>query len=244
MEVWWQVMNWLVDIVFPGQSSGVGEGIERTVTHSWPYPFGLTILFLLLLGACAVIIYLRERGDASVPIRVALAVIRTILFGLVIFMMYGWMWHRHRTDLPDIVIAIDDSDSMSISDHYDDAALTSRIARELDKLGLSEQSRLELAKAILLRDNASLIRQLSDRYHVRLFQIGSVVRPISYQDETLGEQIKSLQAIGNSSRLGTNLRDIIEAQRGRPTAAIILLTDGITTEGKSLGEVAEYARRK
>jgi uncharacterized membrane protein len=154
------------------------------------------------------------------------------------------MWHRHRTDLPDIVIAIDDSDSMSISDHYDDAALTSRIARELDKLGLSEQSRLELAKAILLRDNASLIRQLSDRYHVRLFQIGSVVRPISYQDETLGEQIKSLQAIGNSSRLGTNLRDIIEAQRGRPTAAIILLTDGITTEGKSLGEVAEYARRK
>jgi hypothetical protein len=237
-------MNWLIDIVFPGQSSGVGEGIEQTVTHSWPYPFGLTILFLIVMGACAVFLYLRERGEAKVATRVFLAVIRTALFGLVIFMMYGWMWHRHKTDLPDIVIAIDDSDSMSISDHYEDAALTSRIVAELDQLGLSEQSRLELAKAVLLRDDAKLIKLLDDRYHVRIFQIGSVVRPVSFQEENLSDQIRSIQAIGNSSRLGTNLRDIIEAQRGRPTAAIIILTDGITTEGKSLGEVAEHARRK
>ena len=37
---------------------------------------------------------------------------------------------------------------------------------------------------------------------------------------------------------------MLEAQRGRPTAAVILLTDGITTEGKSLVEAAQYARRK
>src|SRR5262249_2217476 len=36
----------------------------------------------------------------------------------------------------------------------------------------------------------------------------------------------------------------LEAQRGRPTAAIILLTDGVTTDGKSLSEAAQYARRK
>ncbi len=27
-------------------------------------------------------------------------------------------------------------------------------------------------------------------------------------------------------------KDILESQRGRPTAAVLLLTDGITTEGK------------
>src|SRR5690606_4078386 len=37
---------------------------------------------------------------------------------------------------------------------------------------------------------------------------------------------------------------VLEAQRGRPTAAIIILSDGITTEGRSLGETAEFARRK
>ncbi|MEX2174040.1 MAG: hypothetical protein WD872_06740, partial [Pirellulaceae bacterium] len=41
-----------------------------------------------------------------------------------------------------------------------------------------------------------------------------------------------------------SLREVLEAQRGRPTAAVILLTDGVTTEGKSLSEVAQYARRK
>ena len=39
-------------------------------------------------------------------------------------------------------------------------------------------------------------------------------------------------------------KDILESQRGRPTAAVVLLTDGITTEGRSISEVAHYARRK
>ena len=35
-----------------------------------------------------------------------------------------------------------------------------------------------------------------------------------------------------------------KASAARPTAAIILLTDGVTTEGRSIGDVAEYARLK
>jgi hypothetical protein len=56
--------------------------------------------------------------------------------------------------------------------------------------------------------------------------------------------IEDADARQPASRLGNCLRDILEAQRGRPTAAVIMLTDGITTEGKSLLETAQYARRK
>jgi hypothetical protein len=44
--------------------------------------------------------------------------------------------------------------------------------------------------------------------------------------------------------LGKGLREVLDAQRGRPTAAVIMLTDGVTTEGQTVSEVAEYVRRK
>ncbi|MEO8499064.1 MAG: hypothetical protein ABI614_28705, partial [Planctomycetota bacterium] len=47
-----------------------------------------------------------------------------------------------------------------------------------------------------------------------------------------------------TSRLGEAVREIIDRQRGRSTAAVVLLTDGITTDGTTLGEVAAYAQSK
>jgi hypothetical protein len=38
--------------------------------------------------------------------------------------------------------------------------------------------------------------------------------------------------------------EVLESQRGRPTAAVIVLTDGVTTSGKSLSAAAQVARRK
>ena len=52
------------------------------------------------------------------------------------------------------------------------------------------------------------------------------------------------QAGEPSSRLGKSLQDVLAIQRGRPTAALILLSDGVTTEGKTISEVAGEARRK
>ena len=56
--------------------------------------------------------------------------------------------------------------------------------------------------------------------------------------------IRALPARETASRLGKGVRDVVELQRGRATAALIVLTDGVTTEGKTIGEVADYVRRK
>ncbi len=53
-----------------------------------------------------------------------------------------------------------------------------------------------------------------------------------------------LEASGETSRLGAGLRHVLGDLRGTPPAAILLLTDGINTDGESLADAARYARRK
>ena len=50
---------------------------------------------------------------------------------LVLLMLYGWTVQRHRTDLPDVVVVLDDSASMGLVDHYDDQLLAAEIKRRL-----------------------------------------------------------------------------------------------------------------
>ena len=46
------------------------------------------------------------------------------------------------------------------------------------------------------------------------------------------------------SSLGTVLRKSLQRQRGRPVAAVVFLTDGITTAGPPLSEVAAEAKQR
>lgn len=51
-------------------------------------------------------------------------------------------------------------------------------------------------------------------------------------------------AADDASRLGDGLFDVLQAQRGRPTASVVLFSDGVTTEGRSLAEAAAVAGRR
>ena len=53
-----------------------------------------------------------------------------------------------------------------------------------------------------------------------------------------------MQPSGESSRLGAAVRSVLDDLRGRPPAAMVIVTDGITTDGPSLSEAAVVARRK
>ena len=58
------------------------------------------------------------------------------------------------------------------------------------------------------------------------------------------DELKSAEPAGDSTRLGAAVRGVLDELRGATPAAIVLLTDGINTEGPSLAEAAAYARRK
>jgi hypothetical protein len=239
-----EVFSYLPQLLLAGVESGTGEGLESQIVSTWPWPAWLTLLLLISAALYVIAIYVKERGHAGLVVKLALAALRVSLIALVIFMLYGWMQHRFRTDLPDLVVIIDDSASMALEDHFDDEQLGAQLSRRLAAAGLDKGSRLNLAKSLLLTDDGQLLRSLEQKYNLKFYLVGGSARTQSTEGPPLVESLRNLQAEQPASRLGKGLRDVLEAQRGRPTAAAVIFTDGITTEGRTLGESAEYARRK
>src|SRR5262249_13389566 len=53
--------------------------------------------------------------------------------------------------------------------------------------------------------------------------------------------IQALKAEGKSSELGRAIRKVLSDFRGSSLGGIIMLTDGVTTEGEDLPQAAQYA---
>ncbi len=231
--------------VLLGQATGgSGEGLQYSLEPNWSFAAWAVRGLGMLVVAGVVLLYLHERGGARTPARLALTAIRLALIVMVFVMLLGWMLHRDRTDLPDIVVVIDDSQSMLLEDHYGNESLRAQLSQRLKAADLNNTTRINLAKLLLLENDGALLGQLRDKYNLKIYRVGGSARTEAEADDSLADSIRRLAAAQTASRLGKCLRDVLEAQRGRPTAAVILLTDGVTTEGKTLGEVAQYARRK
>lgn len=209
--------------------------------HSWPWSAGAAVLLVLVSTAIVLYFYFRER-NASKLVKGGLASLRIVLILLAMIMLYGWMLRRHRVDLPDLALIVDVSSSMQAADRYQNEEDRRRIAALVKRVQLTEPTRINVAKAVLLGGNRPLLEQLQRRYNLKLYFADASPRQQSGPD--LGENLRGVAAKGDQSRHGDVLRNVLELQRGRPTAAAILITDGITTEGQSLAEAAEYARRK
>jgi hypothetical protein len=233
-----------IDWLTGGDPAAPGEGIEVTIVPGWPLPSWLVLLILLATGALVVYVYARERISRARFWRVVLVGLRLALIGLVVFMLYGWMRYRHRTDLPDAVVLLDVSGSMAQVDDYEDPSQRAAIQQRLRDAGFAQLSRLNLAKTLLLERDAELWHELASRYNLKFYLVGQALRAHTGDRAQQRSALRPLEADEPASRLGGGLRDVLEAQRGRPTAAVILMTDGITTQGRTIGEAADYARRK
>jgi hypothetical protein len=219
-------------------------GVETTIRQTWPWPPWVLLALLLMFAAIVIFVYVRERRSAGRIAKTALAAIRLAIAGVLAMMLLGWTIQRHRTDLPDIVVMLDDSQSMGLTDAQSDPRLLKEIQRRLTAVKLKEATRLNLAKTLLLEKKGALLADLAEKYHLKFYLAGASAQAQTDDKTTIAATLSSLEAKEPVSRLGKSLRDVLEAQRGRPTAAVIMLTDGITSEGKPLSEVADYSRRK
>lgn len=219
-------------------------GIEEKVLPVAPWAPWVTLLVALASLACVVYLYLHETAKVGVWGRLLLAAIRFSLVAIVLVMLYGWMLYQQTTDLPDLVVVLDDSASMNTVDRYDQASLAKIVSDRLKDADFDEATRFNLGRAILAGDNSGLINKIREKYNLKFYLLGGSARALSSEDSTWKDTLKNISAEETSSRLGRGLRDVIEQQRGRPTAAVVVISDGAVTEGSSLADAAQYARRK
>ena len=149
-----------------------------------------------------------------------------------------------RTGLPTVAVVVDDSTSMGIDDHYDDKKQQALASSRLQTAGIEQQSRLNLAKTVLLQPGNDILSAIEKRYRLKLYFVSSATRPVTGSLAEMRDAVRRLEPRGQSSRLGAGLFSVLSDLRGTPPAAVVMLTDGINTDGESLGDAAHYARRK
>lgn len=232
-----------------------GESTRWRLEYT-PYLLRNALLEPWLVGAIAlaasaliIFIYLREGRTASGRYRGLLAGLRIflVLLVLVVLLPQLQLWFE-RQGWPDIAILIDDSQSMSAVDQYRDP----RVQEAADKLAalteLPDVQRLKLAQALLTHKDSDWLGELLSRrkvkvhvYHCssRAARLADVTQPD--QCDTATKAIKSLSPKGETSQLGAAVRDVLKDFRGSSLSAIVMLTDGVTTEGEDLIHAARHA---
>jgi hypothetical protein len=227
--------------VAPAES---GEGTQWSLATRWTWPYWLTLLLVVFCIVYVAYCYYRERRSAGRWQILTLAVLRIMALGLVLFMIAGVLLIPARTGLPYIVVMMDVSASMANADTFSDDALAAELKERLAATRLDEPTRANLAKALLLEDDGNLLRQLEERYKLKFYTFADSATHQPGTAEDLLPKIRQLQAEGPATHLGQAVRSALSDLRGTLPSAVIVLTDGINTEGESLYDAAQFARDK
>ena len=233
--------------VAPAQA---GEAI--TPSLQFEQPWSQWSLALVLLVTIPLIIWLyRREGSASMGYKMMLAGMRILLVLLAIFMLSEAVLSVERTGLPYFVVMADDSASSSVVDQFADPKAKSAAEALAKDAGASETraDRLNVAKGILLRDEAALIRALEDQHKVKVYAVSDAAEPVAEVDKTEEVEaavaaIQKIEAKGAQTRLGRSTIQVLTELRGVPPTAILLMTDGQNTDGEPLAKAADLAKQK
>lgn len=226
------------------EAAGPGQGTNWSLENTWSWAPWVTLLLVMFAVAWVVYFYARESTSAGRASKAALVVIRLALMAIVVFMIAEFTLSLRRTGLPIVAILVDDSQSMGIDDRYDDKQLQNVIASRLQSAGLELGTRLNVAKSILLDKRTNVLAAIQQRYRLKLYFVSSAARNQGGSLTEMRQAVADLEPRGESSRLGAGVRFVLGDLRGNPPAAIILLTDGVNTDGESLANAARYVRGK
>ena len=232
-----EIMSWGTHVVAVADTA---PAIESVLQRNWPLPIWLTVLLAATMTAAVAYLYVTDRGDSSKSLRAIMALSRIALLGLTVWMIAGWNWLRFKSDKPELVIVVDRSASMATRD-YESTNSTPPVQSSTPQQTDGPPTRFESALALLKNYSPATWKTLEQRYQVRWMTMAESMQLL----DTSAGFMSALQSVppdALQSRLGESLGSLLIQQLGRPTAAIVLLTDGITTSGPTLAEAAAKAR--
>lgn len=225
-----------------------GEALVPSIRFEQPWPQWVTLL--VVLGSVSLIIWLyRREVGASLPYRLGLAALRIALVLLAIFMLSEAVLSVERTGLPYFVVMVDDSASQQVVDQYVDPKVKSAADALAKASGRKEATRFAVGEGLIAGEKGKLLAELQKQNKVRLYLTGDTKRLLAEIDKPEDlppalDKLKHVEPSGGQTRLGTSLRQILTELRGAPPSAILLMSDGQTTDGESLAKAAELAARK
>lgn len=216
--------------------------LETVVEHTWPWPLWTAVIGLAILIVATILLYRSEPTSIASRWRVILLGVRIATCLVLIWMLGGWQQQQHRTEPAQLIVAIDDSASMSFVDEYREPRALNKLKgwQNSPKSGTSASAitRFDTAKKLLDNPQSTWLSALDKKYRIKLRLLGETVRVV----ESNGA-LNDIQPAQPTSKLGQNVSDLVAGQQGTPTAAIVIFSDGVTTAGPNLTEAAESARR-
>lgn len=221
--------------------TGPGEGTQWEFKTSGVWDWWSALLLLVCAAVFVALVYRRESRRAKPRFRLLLGVVRFALVGIALLMIVQWTLVLKRTRLPYVAVIIDDSQSMTILDRYDAqerAALEERVERaKLDESGLS---RWNLVRTLLTEEDGRFLGELAANHQPRIYFLSELQANSQALEEDdladLCDVIRAHRATGDNTRLGDAVQTVLEKLRGATPAAIVLLTDGINTDGTPLSK--------
>lgn len=245
------MFDWLLRFVADRMGVAPARAGEALVPQlRFEQPWSQATLLFLIVGCGALVVWLyRREGRVALPYKMSLAAIRITLVLLALFMLSEAVLSVERTGLPYFVIMVDDSASQGVVDQYADTKVRDASAALAREAGHEEASRLAVVQGWLGHDKAALLSELQKQHKVKFYVVSSSARPLAEVDkpEDVASALASVNAVkaaGEQSRLGAGVRQVLTELRGVAPTAILILTDGQTTEGEGLARAAEFAARK
>ncbi len=253
-DSWRQSVEQLAGVPSAGPGEGTRWRLESSSAWGIPIPKEQLIQWGLFALACGVVIifYRYERRATGGTRRVILpALLRLSAYALAIFVLMPQLkLSFDREGWPDIAVIIDNSGSMSTVDDPQDPALQEQLARIATIPGLEKPQRIQLARWLLTHPDQNWLERLvlERKLKVHVYALAQQPEMIGsiHEVQDIAGTIKAVDGVlpdGTVSRLGDGVQAVLKAFRGGSLAAIILMTDGITTDGTDLTRAGQIASR-
>jgi hypothetical protein len=247
MHVLQRFAEWILGI----PASQPGQGMAWRHQQGFPWPAWALVLFAVGAAISVVLIYRRDAALLSRKSRSVLVGLRLAAIGLVLFMLSEMALSIERTGLPFVVVLLDQSGSMATEDVAAPSDAKAAVDALIQEAGLEKPSRLNLAKSLLLHQHGQFLKRLLENHKLRVYtvaeSVGVLGREAYLQPAEVDElllQLRDVAVQGDETRLADAIRDVLNSMRGSPPSAVIVLSDGIVTDGEKLSAAARLARQK
>lgn len=261
---------------------GFGDRVipeNAEMSFDWGTQLGGLWLFVFIGGVALLVwgvfwLYRREIQSSPRPLRIALAVVRSLVIVLLaVVLMQPLLNITEKIELPPtVVLLVDDSASIAVQNSYleEDAAirLTRFLNTNVAEIRSMRPSGAQIIEELASKEDKKFLRELAAKGNVvvRTFASRSsryplaMPQPVSVEEgaadevaadpENDGEIDANLKkelkidGSGTSTNLARAIRDVLNDPETQRLQAIIVLSDGQRTEGEDPRGVAEEAGQR